>query len=244
MFNLYHAYKTDGKKTYLVDYNGYHRFYNEKGERNGYSNALKYCEEYNIPKEEIKQFDSMLEADRYEYLNELQKQGKIQDLDFHKKVVLLEEFINYNGDTIPEQTYNADFVYKVGNQRIVEDVKGRSLFEDTRFELAKALFDYRFKGKCYVKVMIRENGNWQEWHIGDKKKSSKLIKKQSAKNKELKKQLHDKEIEENKINRYVLTYNKLKAKDKLTSVEKKRFKQVEEFLKEKGRILWQQFIFF
>ena len=236
-FNLYHAYKTDGKKTYLIDYNGYHRFYNEKGERNGYSNALKYCLDNNIPKEEIKQFDSMLEADRFEYLNELQKQGKISKLDFHKKIVLLEEFRNYNGDIIPEQTYNADFVYNIGSQRIVEDVKGRSLFEDTRFELAKALFDYRFKGKCYVKVIIRENGEWKEWHIGDKKKSSKLIKKQSEKNKQLQKQLHDKELEENKINRYVFTYSKLKSKEKLNSAERKRFAQVETFLKEKGRIL-------
>lgn len=237
MFNLYHAYKSDGKKTYLIDYNGYHRFYNEKGERNGYSNALKYCSDHNIPKEEILQFDSMLEADRYEYLRELEKQGEISKLDFHKKIVLLEEFRNYNGDTIPEQTYNADFVYNIGNQRIVEDVKGRSLFEDTRFELAKALFDYRFKGKCYVKVIIRENGEWVEWHIGDKKKSSKLIKKQSAKNKQLKQDLHKKEIEQNKLEREKKRYLELKNKEILTSAEKKRFYELIKILQEKGILL-------
>ena len=240
MFNLYHAYKTDGKKTYLIDYHGYHRFYNEKGERNGYSNALKYCEENNIPKEEIKQFDSMLEADRFEYLNELKKQGKISDLQFHYKIVLIKEFVNANGDTIPEQTYNCDFVYYEvdTNKWIYEDVKGRSLFEDTRFELAKALFDYQFKNKfIYLRIIIRENGEWKEWHIGDKKKSSKLIKKQSEKNKALKQDLHNKEIEQNKLNREKARYLELKHKEKLTSTERKRKDELTKILKEKGVIL-------
>lgn len=239
-FNLYHAYKSDGKKTYLVDYNGYHRFYNEKGERNGYANALKYCEENNIPKEEIKQFDSMLEADRYEYLNELQKQKVISELSFHKKFVIIKEFVNSNGDTIPEQTYNADFVYHeyATNKWIVEDVKGRSLMEDTRFELAKAVFDYGYQRKgLYVRVIIRENGEWKEWHIGDKKKSSKLIKKQSAKNKELKQDLHNRIIEQNKLEREKKRYLELKVKQRLSGSDKKRFVQLENILKEKGVIL-------
>ena len=238
MFNLYHAYKSDGKKTYLIDYNGYHRFYNEKGERNGYSNALKYCSDHNIPKEEILQFDSMLEADRFEYLNELQKQGKIKKLEFHRKFRILKEFTNANGDKIPEQTYNADFVYQELNDKwVVEDVKGRSLFEDTRFELAKALFDFQYQMKTYVKVIIRENGEWVEWHIGDKKKSSKLIKKQSAKNKQLKQDLHKKEIEQNKLEREKKRYLELKAKEKLTSAERKRKDELTKILTEKGVIL-------
>lgn len=237
MFNLYHAYKTDGKKTYLIDYNGYHRFYNDKGERNGYSRALAYCEDNNIPKEEIKQFDSMLEADRYEYLNELKKQGKISNLKFHQKITLIEKFTNYNGDLIPEQTYNADFIYKVGSQWVVEDVKGRSLFEDTRFELAKALFDYTYQIKMYVRVIIRENGEWKEWHIGDKKKSSKLIKKQSEKNKQLKQTLHDKEIAERETERQKKRYVELKSKEKLTSTERKRLEELTNILKSKGLLL-------
>lgn len=237
MFNLYHAYKTDGKKTYLVDYNGYHRFYNDKGERNGYSRALKFCEDNNIPKEEIKQFDSMLEADRFEYLNDLKKQGKISDLKFHRKITLIEEFINYNGDLIPEQSYNADFIYKQNGEWIVEDVKGRSLFEDTRFELAKALFDYTYQIKMYVRVIVRENGEWKEWHIGDKKKSSKLIKKQSEKNKQLKKSLHDKEIAEKETERQKKRYIELKSKEKLTSVERKRLEELTNILKNKGLLL-------
>lgn len=240
MYNLYHAYKSDGKKTYLVEWNGYHRFYNEKDLRNGYPSAVKYCEENNIPKEEIKQFDSMLEADRYEYLNELKKQGKISELQFHKKITLIQEFVNANGDTIPEQTYNADFIYYVieNNLWVVEDVKGRSLFEDTRFELAKALFDSQYKFKrLYIKVIIRENGEWKEWHIGDKKKSSKLIKKQSAKNKQLKNDLHKQELERNKLVREKNRYLELRAKEKLTSTEKKRFDYLTKVLTEKGVIL-------
>lgn len=240
MFNLYHAYKTDGKKTYLIDYHGYHRFYNEKGERNGYSNALKYCEDNNIPKEEIKQFDSMLEADRFEYLNDLQKQRKISNLMFHKKFVLINEFQNVNGDTIPEQTYNADFAYYEidTNKWFVEDVKGRSLFEDTRFELAKALFDrIHLDKRLYIRVIIRENGEWKEWHIGDKKKSSKLIKKQSEKNKLLKQDLHNKEIEQNKLNREKARYIELKSKEKLTKTEQKRLEELTKILKEKGILL-------
>lgn len=244
-FNLYHAYKTDGKKTYLVEYKGFNRFYNDHQERNGYQKAVAFCKHYNLPEESIKQFDSMLESERYEYLRNLEKDGKIRDLNFHQKFTLIPEFINANNNTIPTQTYNADFVYYdiLRHIYIIEDVKGRSLFEDTRFELAKALFDYRFKSKgYYISIIIRDKKEWVEWHIGDKKKSRKLIDKQKETIREQKKILHDKTLAENKIARYKERYKELRAKEKLTSVEKKRLREVEQFLREKEIILWNSLI--
>lgn len=239
-YNLYHAYKTDGKKTYLVEFKGYNCFYNDTGERNGYQKAVDFCKYWNIPEESIKQFDSMLEADRYKYLRDLEKNGAIRDLMFHKKFTLIPEFTNAIGNCIPAQTYSADFVYYDNAKMMyfVEDVKGRSLFEDTRFELAKALFDYKYKQKnLYVKVIIRDKGEWVEWHIGDKKKSRKLIDKQKEKIRQQTKLLHEKELEERKKARLVARYKELKSKEKLNTTERKRLREIEQTLSDKGMFL-------
>ena len=140
---------------------------------------------------------------------------------------MLPSFENYNGDTIPPITYNVDLTYEENGVHVYEDVKGYSLLTDTRFEVLKSLFDYKYKDKAYIKIVIYREKEWREWRIGEKKKPSKLIKKQSSQIKELKKELHDKEIAENKKKRDLVRLKTLREKEKLTTTERRRLEELE-----------------
>ena len=71
-----------------------------------------------------KTFDSKKEMERYIYLNQLQKNGKIQGLVWQKKFQLLPAQ-RENGLIIERPVfYTADFVYYKDGRMIVEDVKG------------------------------------------------------------------------------------------------------------------------
>lgn len=238
MFNLYHAYKPVGKVVYYI--NGV-RILNSNGRRDGKEQALNYCKLNNIPEENIIKFDSKLECDRYEFLKDLENKGTIKDLKHHQVIELQPTFINSNGDEINAITYNADFIYEYNKIVYVEDVKGASLFQDTRFEVIKQLFDYKYKDKnVYLKIVIWRNNAWQEWKMGEFKKSRKLINKQKEKIKEQKKELHDREINARKLEREKSRYLELVAKEKrqkLTSSEKKRIEELTKILKEKGVLL-------
>ena len=223
-------YVSEGKTTYYV--NG-KRFMNDTGLRNGKQRAKDYCSENFIDESEIITFDSQLECDRYEYLLEQQKLGNISELKHHYQLPLLPQFTNYNGDEIPELKYNADFVYLENGRRIVEDVKGASLFSDTRFECIKQIFDYKYREKTYIRIIIRRDKQWVEWKLGERKKPQKLIKKQSQKIKELQDELHKKEMQENKAKREKQRLLELSKKDKLTSQEKKRFNELKQKYEER-----------
>lgn len=219
---------SEGKTTYWVRGQ---RFINDNNQRNGKKKAEDYCLANFIDIAEIITFDSMLECDRYEYLLEQQKQGKISDLKHHLSLPLLPSYENYNGDKIPELRYNADFVYKENGKNIVEDVKGASLFQDSRFEAIKQIFDYVYRNKAYIRIIINRDKEWVEWKLGDQKKSRKLIEKQSAKIKEQKAQLHAIEIAENKKQREITRLKELRelaSTTKLTSVQRKRLAELED----------------
>lgn len=218
------VYISEGKTTYYVKGQ---RFVNDNGLRNGKKKAEDYCLSNFIPTNEIIVFDSMLECDRYEYLYKLQQEGKISNLQHHLSLPLLKEYINTNGDTIPELRYNADFVYNENGKNIVEDVKGASLFQDTRFEAIKQIFDYIYLNKTYIRIIIKRDGNWIEWKLGDSKKPRKLIQKQSQKIKDLKKQIHDKEMLENKLAREKARWIELKNANNLTSQQKNRLAELD-----------------
>lgn len=163
------------------------RFYNTKGLRDGHDKAEEYClDNFLNPKESIIQFDSDTEADYYDYLLEKQNAGEISNLNHHYLLKVQDGYTNANGDEIPPITYNADFVYKdeKTGKRVVVDVKGSPYFitnDGGRFVLLKEVFDKVFLDKgLYIQIIIRENKEWKEWKIGDKKKSQKLIKKQRA----------------------------------------------------------------
>lgn len=215
---------SNGKKTYYIDGK---KFFNDKTNHNGRKKAEEYCLNNLLDTKNIIEFDSELECKRYEYLLEKQKQGLISDLNHHLKIQLLPTFINSNGDTIPPITYNVDLTYIENGVHVYEDVKGYSLQTDTRFEVLKSLFDYKFREKAYIKIVIYREKEWKEWHIGEKKKPSKLIKKQSSQIKALKKELHDKEIAENKKKRDLVRLKTLREKEKLTSTERKRLEELE-----------------
>lgn len=235
MNNLYHAYKPIGKVVYYI--NG-QRFCNTSSqEKDGKQKALKYCELNNLDTAKIIKFDSELECDRYEYLLEEERKGNIKYLEFHKVITLIPEFVNNNGDIIPAQTYNCDFVYMENGKVIYEDTKGMSLLMDTRFELAKALFDYKYKESAYIRIVIRRDGEWKEWHIGDKKKPTTAKQKRLEKARALKKELHDKEVEQKKIERIKALYVKYRDLPKLTKKQKEKFIEYQNYLKEKGVIL-------
>ena len=232
--NRYHP---EGKKTYFI--NG-EKFFNSKDKRDGKQKAINYCLNNFLNTSDIITFDSDLECNRYIYLKELETQGKISNLGFHYLLKVQDEFINANGDKIPAITYNADFIYfdKEKNRRVVEDVKGASLFNDTRFLIEKQVFDKVFLEKgLYIKVVLWRNHEWVEWKIGEGKKPKKLVKKQQEKIKKLEKEKHEKEVLNNKIERYKKRLIELRNKEKLTKTEFARLNQIESFLRSCGIML-------
>ena len=71
--------------------------------------------------------------------------------------------------------------------------KGSEYFIDERFITIKQVFDRMMKDKgLYIKVVMLRNKEWIEWHLGEKKKSQKLIKKQREQLKQTKAELHKK----------------------------------------------------
>ena len=231
-FNNSGRYHPEGKKTYFIDGQ---KFYNSKGQRDGKQKAIDYCLANFLNSNDIIAFDSDLECNRYIYLKELENASKIKNLGVHYLLKVQDEFINANGDFIPAITYNADFIYQdvETGKRVVEDVKGASLFEDSRFLIEKQLFDHNFLDKgLYIKVALWRDKNWVEWKIGDKKKPSKLIKKQREELKKLKAEKHQREAEERKKQREIERMKVLQSKPKLTKVEQNRLK----FLEEKYKI--------
>lgn len=226
---------SEGKTVYYIRGK---RFLNDAGMRNGKQRAVDYCHSNFIDENEIIVFDSILECDRYEYLVEQQRLGKISHLRTHYKVHVQDAYINANGDEIPAIDYNADFVYKENGRYIVEDVKGLSLFQDSRFELMKQVFDYLFKPKnTYIRIVIRRDKQWVEWKLGERKKPQKLIKKQSEKIKQLQAEKHAREVEERKTERELSRYKELLEKEKLTSTERKRLENLKSSLTIKGILI-------
>lgn len=229
-FNSKNRYHPEGKKTYFIDGQ---KFYNSKGQKDGKQKAIDYCLANFLNSNDIITFDSDLECNRYIYLKELENACKIKNLGVHYLLKVQDEFINANGDFVPAITYNADFIYQdcETGKRVVEDVKGASLFEDTRFLIEKQLFDHNFKDKgLYIKVVLWRDKEWIEWKIGDKKKPSKLIKKQREELKKLKAEKHQREVEERKKERLKKRYDELLEKPKRTKREEARLLEIKALL--------------
>lgn len=205
MANKYFNKYAVGKKVYYI--NG-QRFYNDKNQHNGLSRATNYCLDNALDTNDIIQFDSDTETDYYEILMARQQRGEISGLKHHYLHRVQDEFVNANGDVIPEITYNADFRYhdNQADKDVVVDVKSSEYFlnnDSGRFILLKSVFDKRFlENNLYIMIVIKKSdGTFYEWHIGDKQKSGKLIKKQSEKIKQLKAEAHKREVEDRKAER-------------------------------------------
>ena len=218
-----------GKVVYWVDHQ---RFENSPNKRDGKQRAEEYCLNNFLNPNDIQKFDSRTECNRYEYLLDLQAKGIISNLAHHFTLKVQDEFVNANGDTVPAITYEADFIYKEGDKRVVDDVKGSEYFLDERFITLKQVFDKIMLPKgLYIRVVLFRNNQWTEWHIGDVKKSSKMIKKQREEIKTLKAEVHARKIRDNKEAREKARYRALLDKVALgiplRSDEKKRLAELE-----------------
>ena len=214
------------------------RFYNTKGLRDGKDKAEEYClDNFLDPHESIVQFDSDTEADYYDYLLERQNKGEIENLKHHYLLKVQDGFKNANGDEIPPVTYEADFVYKdlQTGKRMVVDIKGSPYFitnDGGRFVLLKEVFDKVFYDKgLYIQIIIRENKEWKEWKIGDKKKSQKLIKKQREQIKALREQAKQQSRAENQVLKekaMIVRYREwLHGEHGLTKAQRERLAELE-----------------
>lgn len=219
-----------GKVVYFI--NG-QSFENDKGQRNGRAKAEQYCLDNFLNINDIQKFDSRTERDRYVFLLEQARIGVIDNLGHHFTLKIQDEFVNANGDTIPPITYEADFIYREVHtgKRIVEDVKGSEYFIDERFLTIKQVFDKLMLEKgLYIRVVLYRNKEWVEWHIGDKKKSQKLIKKQREELRLLKQKEHERLMNDNLVEREKKRLTELNdivvGGGKLTSSQLKRYEEL------------------
>lgn len=90
-------------------------------------------------------FHSKGESERYLYLAELAKQGKISDLKIQVKLPLY----NTYEDRKKIGHYIADFVYTYNDKMIIEDYKSKSGVTQI-FRLKQALIESYFKTKVYT----------------------------------------------------------------------------------------------
>lgn len=90
-------------------------------------------------------FDSKKEANTYLKLKELEKKGKIKDLELQKEYVLQEKF-KLNNKTRRAITYKSDFTYKTteDDKLHVVDVKSPYTAKDKVYRIKKKMFEYRY----------------------------------------------------------------------------------------------------
>lgn len=91
-------------------------------------------------------FDSIKEANTYLKLKELEKKGKIKDLELQKEYVLQEKF-KLNNKTRRSITYRADFKYITtkDDKLHVVDVKSPYTAKDKVYRIKKKMFEYKYK---------------------------------------------------------------------------------------------------
>lgn len=90
-------------------------------------------------------FDSKREANYYLKLKELEKEGKIKDLELQKNYLLQEKF-KIGNKTRRSITYRADFVYYDTRDKKshVVDVKSPYTKKDKVYRIKKKLFEYKY----------------------------------------------------------------------------------------------------
>lgn len=95
-------------------------------------------------------FDSMWERDRYIVLKKRMIDGEISDL-VHHVVYTLMDGGEYRWEKIRPIEYEADFVYREGDEIIVEDVKSTRTKEDAQYKMKVKMFKLR-----YPQLLFRE----------------------------------------------------------------------------------------
>lgn len=98
-------------------------------------------------------FASKAEARRYQVLKAREAAGEIRDLELQPRFEVLEGF-RYRGKQIQPIHYTADFLYREGDELVVEEVKGA---ETRDFRLRKKLFLWRYGDRYrYKQVHSRD----------------------------------------------------------------------------------------
>lgn len=96
-------------------------------------------------------FASIKEKNRYIQLKLLEKSGKIQDLVIQPKFCLQQSF-SYKGKKYRGINYYADFGYKIGSQRVIEDVKSKITKKDKVYIIKKKLLLYKYPDINFVEI--------------------------------------------------------------------------------------------
>lgn len=102
-------------------------------------------------------FDSKLEAERYIQLKELEKEGRIKELELQPCFELVPAF-EKNGKKWRRMTYVADFRYFscADDKCIVEDVKGSEKVLTDVFKLKQKLFEYLYH-ELTINIVTRKD---------------------------------------------------------------------------------------
>ena len=77
-----------------------------------------------MPNGELRTFDSLREARRYDHLRMLYEAGAIHGLRLQQTFTLQEGYVAADGETVRPITYKADFVYTQDGKTVIEDAKG------------------------------------------------------------------------------------------------------------------------
>lgn len=93
-------------------------------------------------------FDSVKEYKRFIVLQNLEKEGKIQNLRLQVKFLLIPS-VKVNGKTNRKIEYIADFVYTLNGKTIVEDVKG---FKTSVYKIKKKLFEWKYPQYKFIET--------------------------------------------------------------------------------------------
>src|SRR4051812_27623202 len=86
-------------------------------------------------------FDSKAESERYKTLRLMEQAGEITALQVHPAYELQPPFRDHDGKHQRAISYEADFAYIEGADRVVEDVKG---METKDYKIKAKLFRYRY----------------------------------------------------------------------------------------------------
>lgn len=223
---------SNSKKVWWI--NG-EKFMSDSGTNNGKQKAIAYARTHMLDDKDIKKFDSEMEFKRFLFLKHKLDCGEISDLKDHFNFQLLPLFENANGVIHEELLYEADFYYfdKIQNKYVVEDVKG--LLEDV-FRVKWKLFDriYAKHGLCITCIRMRSGRNINpldesSWYsFSEMQKSTKRVNKIREENKELKRQIKEREIKERKEVKEKLRLAELLKKTKLTKAENARLIQLQQ----------------
>ncbi len=96
-------------------------------------------------------FDSKAEMKRYQELLLLQRAGQIHELELQPPFVLIEPFIDVQGNRHRGVKYIGDFMYKENGRYVVEDCKG---VRTRDYTIKRQLFVQKFPNVIFREVRV------------------------------------------------------------------------------------------